>query len=420
MPVTLNLVNFDDLYRRVTTDKFLINHIDVFDHETKEIIDAIITKNYNEDNISIVPSCQCGEVKGTYYVGETCHRCNTKVASTLDDNLSFLLWLKQPEGVERFISPKVMAMLLDRYKVTANINMLEWLLLPSINIDYSKAKAKKVKLDKIMFNLKANGVQRGYNYFVENFFHVVQVLEDSFVVGKNTTSVEFMDFLRANADKIFSEYLPFPNKVIFATESNELGKFMDKSLIGPINVIRRMTGIDLHTRTPAVKQARVAASIIDLAKFYIAYFKTVLFHKNGLIRQHVSSTRAHFTARAVITSLTTIHAYDEIHIPWSVACTLLREHILNRLYKRNYSYKQAINFLMYHNRIYHPVLDEIFKEIVGSVEGGLVCLFNRNPSLHRGSIQRVRITRVKTDTDDNTFSFSYLIGASFNSDYDGF
>ena len=46
-------------------------------------------------------------------------------------------------------------------------------------------------------------------------------------------------------------------------------------------------------------------------------------------------------------------------------------------------------------------------------------MLNRNPSLHRGSIQAVRITRIKTDPDDNTLSMSYLIAKSFNADYDG-
>ena len=65
------------------------------------------------------------------------------------------------------------------------------------------------------------------------------------------------------------------------------------------------------------------------------------------------------------------------------------------------------------------MLDEIFNEILQSSNGGVKCLFNRNPSLHRGSIQTVRITRVKTDVDDTTFSMSYLIAPSFNADFDG-
>lgn len=98
---------------------------------------------------------------------------------------------------------------------------------------------------------------------------------------------------------------------------------------------------------------------------------------------------------------------------------MLRPMILNRLYHRGYSYKKAITFLIYHNRIYHPLLDEIFQEIIAGSERGLPAFFNRNPSLHRGSIQLVRITHVKPDANDTTFSMSDRIGPSFNSDHDG-
>ena len=147
--------------------------------------------------------------------------------------------------------------------------------------------------------------------------------------------------------------------------------------------------------------------------------RKTFFNKHGLIRQHITSTRSHFTARAVITSISGPHDYDEIHIPWSLSCSLFREHILNRLYARGFSYKEAINFIMFHIKIYNPILNEIFNEILSSTPIGIKCLFNRNPSLHRGSIQTVRITKIKTDIDDNTIGVSFLICKNFNGDFDG-
>lgn len=444
MPLVLRLNNFDTIYESLQTDKILVNTIDIFNTETKEMLDQLIIKNYSEDNLSIIPSCHCGELKGTYYVGDVCSHCGTTVTSSVDDNISFLLWLQAPQEVEYFISPIILSILLNRYKITKpNVPLIKYIMLPNYVIDKKQQKKNLGMLEKLDFLLQTNGIKRGYNSFVQNFFKIVQILDQEFVKEKVTEKAAFQEFLANNKDKIFSRYLPFPNKIMFAMDSNELGKFIDKSLLNPINVIRRVTGIDLYTKPSHIKQTKVAKSLIDLAEFYQGYMKSTFFSKPGLIRQHISSTRSHFTGRAVITSIPGPHDYDELWLPWSLSCSLLREHILNRLYARNYSYKQAINFLVFHNKIYHPVLDEIFKEIItaagngitGSIpvqqpdgtiadfirmeNGGIKAFLNRNPSLHRGSIQTVRITRVKTDLDDNTFSMSYLIGPSFNADYDG-
>lgn len=420
MPVTLQLTNFDTIYDKLNTDKILINEIDIFNTENKTLLDSIILMNYSEDNLSIIPSCQCGSLKGAYYVGDKCQKCGTPVVSSLDDNIAFLLWLKQPTDVEVFISPMVLAIILNRYKIIKpNVQLIKYIMLPTFKIDKKQQKKNLPTLEKLDHLLAVNNIKRGYNSFVTNFFKIIEILETEFVKEKVDEKYNFYNFLIANKDCIFSRYLPFPNKIIFAMESNELGKFIDKSLLNPINVIRRVTGIDLYTKTALIKQAKVANSLLDLANFYTGYMKGVFFNKNGLIRQHISSTRSHFTARAVITGIPGPHLYDEIHIPWGVACTLLREHILNRLYTRGYIYKTAINFLIYHNKIYSPILDEILNEILQASKTGIKCFFNRNPSLSRGSIQTVRITKIKTDVDDCTIGMSYLIAPSFNADFDG-
>lgn len=420
MPVVLKLQSFDDIYNRLTSDKILINNVDIFNTENKELLDSIIMMNYSEDNLSIVPSCKCGELKGEYYVGDLCHKCSTTVVNSLDDAISFLLWAETPKDVERFISPMVMMILLNRYKITKpNIKLVEYIMIPNMKIDKKQQKGNLPILEKLDYILKQNGITRGYNSFVSNFFKIIEILETEFMKKTKPTDQLFLDFMHANKDNIFSRYLPFPNRVIFATESNELGRFIDKSLLTPINVIRRLTGVDLYTKPSMVKQIKVAKSLIELSQFYDTYMNESIFKKPGLIRQQIDAARSHFTARAVIVSIAGVHDHDELHICWSVACSLLRPYILNCLYRRGYSYKQAINFLIYHNRIYHPLLDEIFQEIISASGNGLKALFNRNPSLHRGSIQAVRITKVKTDASDTTFGMSDRIGPSFNSDHDG-
>ena len=419
MPVRLRLKNHDELYHRTTGDKILLNHQDILNAENKSMLDTLTMKNYSEDSLSLIPSCSCGELTGAYYVGQKCHKCNTTVTSSIDDGLSFLLWLERPQGVETFISPIVLAILLTRYKITKpNVQLIKYIMIPNLPIDRQQRKNLQL-LERLDFLLESNGIKKGYNSFVKNFFKIIEILEQEFVKAKKQEKKEFYDFLFENRNSIFSNYLPFPNRVVFAIDGNELGDFFDKSLLDPINAMRRVTGIDLYTKPNPVKQAKVAKSLVDLANFYGNYMDKSFFIKPGLVRKHISSTRSHFTARAVIISIYGPHTYDELHLPWSLSCTLFRLQILNRLKARGFSYKASVNHLLYHNKIYCPILDEIFKEIIACSGDGVHALLNRNPSLHRGSIQEIRITKIKIDPLDNTFSMSYLIAKAFNADYDG-
>lgn len=419
MPTVLKLRNHDELYYRSEADKILLNHQDILNSENKTILDQISMKNYSEDSLSLVPSCSCKDLSGAYYVGHKCPKCHTTVTSSVDDGLSFMIWLERPEGVEHFISPIVLAILLPRYRITKpNVQLIKYIITPNLPIEKQHRKNLN-QLEKLDFLLKTNGIAKGYNSFVKNFFKIIEILEREFVKAKKQQKEEFIAFLHENRNNIFSNYLPFPNRMIFAIDGNELGQFFDRSLLDPINAMRRVTGIDLYTKPSAVKQTKVAKSLIDLANFYGNYMTSSFFLKPGLIRKHISSTRSHFTARAVIVSIAGPHDRRELHLPWSLSCTLFRPHILNRLEALGYSYKKAVNHLLYHNKIYCPVIDEIFKQILQAAGGGVKAMLNRNPSLHRGSIQRVVITKIKTDTDDNTFGMSYLIAKSFNADYDG-
>ena len=420
MAVILELKNYDDLFNRTKNEKFLLNYEDAFSQENKERLDQLITSSYSSDNLSLIPACSCGELKGTYYVGDECSKCKTLVKSTIDDNLSFLIWVERPQTVQKFISPMVMAILLNRYKITRpSLQLVHYLIVPNLRIDARFQRKTVESLDKLDFLLAKENITRGYNSFVENFYKIIEILETNFSRAKKSEKEEFYNWLYENRNNIFSNYLPFPNKAIFTIDANELGSFIDRSLLEPLNAIRRLTGIDAYTQQTAGKQIKVAKSLIELSSFYRKYMENSFFKKPGLIRQHISSTRSHFTARAVITSIPGPNKYDDLHLPWSLSCTLLREHILKGLSNRGYSYKEAVNYFMFHNKIFSPVISEIFDDILKAAGGGIEVLLIRNPSLHRGSVQALRVVHFKKDVDDNTISTSLSILPSFNGDYDG-
>jgi len=435
MPIILELVKFDDIFHQTSNEKIFINNIDIFSNETKEILDKIITSKYSEDNISLIPSCSCGHTQGGYYIGNICPVCKTTVKVSTEDNISFLVWLKQPIGIEKLLNPVIVSMLDENFKIGRQpaFHCLRYMMQTNYKLDkrvMDSCGYANYTLDEY---LEKYNIQRGYNSFIQNFDNILEIL---FLVcykhrNKSKKFRDFdeeisqdkehkvVDFVLRNKDKILNEYLPFPNRIIFAYETNELGTFIEKDIIVPINVIRRLTGIDISSKRQKVKENMIGTSLLDMSTFYREYFKKVVFKNEGLIRQQVISTRSQFSARAVITSISGPHEYDEMHLPWSVACSLFREHLLNRLMRMGYIYRDALSLIISHIEKYNPILDSIFQEMINEEGNGIAVYFNRNPSLGRGSIQRHRITKIKKDVRDKTISISLLVAKAYNADLDG-
>lgn len=428
MATVFELSGFDKLYDETKIGKLIVNDIDGMDRESKEMLDNLLTRSYTEDSISMVPQCNCGSVKGTLYVGAKCESCKTMVSSTIGEDLNYLVWVKQPKGVAKLISPFVMLILLERYKITSPaVSLVKYIIQTSLR-PKARNSRNMDKLGKLDFILSNNNISRGYNSFVENFEKIITLLEHNFTPSNTPKKAkqEFLDWILSEQKNFMSSYVPVPNRSLFVFDTNENGKFADKEAQDIVQGINRMTGIDLKATSSMAKQNATANFLCDFAKYYRDMLTEKMFGKPGLIRKNISRTRSHFTVRAVVTSNAKRHRKREIHLPWSAACSVFREHILKGLQQRGYSYKASLNLFMNHIEYYSPIIDEIFHEIIqqaGTDEysgvTGFPCLLNRNPSLDRGSIQYVRISKVKTDPDDNSMTVSYLLSPVFNMDFDG-
>lgn len=422
MSIDFKLTGFDDLFYNTTTPTFIVNDHDGTNIEVKEHIDNLLLNNIAGDNLSLVPSCMCGELKGAYYLGETCTnpKCGTKVTSVIDDKLTYLVWIRQPKGVAKLITPFMYNILLTRYKISSpSVHLVEYITQTNMRIA-GRNMRNYFKIEKLDFILKSKGIERGYNSFVENFVEIIKILELNFITtGKKQDKLDFIEWVEKNHESFFSSYIPVPNRSLFVLDNGDGATYVDREMLNMINAVRRMTGIDVRGYNQTSVQNKTAKFIGYFARFYKNYFEANVFKKPGIIRKHITRTRSHFTIRAVVTSITEPHMNDEIHLPWSVGCSVYREHILRELMLSGMSYKQAINYFMGHINKFSTVINDIFLKLIGEANGGFPCFLNRNPSLHRGSWLSCRITRVKTDVGDNTMSVSYMNSPSLNMDFDG-
>ena len=94
-------------------------------------------------------------------------------------------------------------------------------------------------------------------------------------------------------------------------------------------------------------------------------------------------------------------------------------HLISKLLKRGFTPNEALRHIHKHTLKYDLLIDEIFQELISEAGGSIPILLQRNPSLTRGSIQQLKVTKIKTDPNVNTISLSVLILAAFNADFDG-
>lgn len=421
MGVYLRLINHEqEFLSRGSTQAIILNDLDDTSEEQKEQINRTIY-TVSGDVFSNVPSCECGnpEIIGACNIGVVCDICHTPVSRRLEKTLDALVWIRAPQGVAPFMNPKLWWML-NKWFTKSDFSVIQYL----ADATYNPTLKNSEWSIKIIEDLHNNGIEgRGWNYFYQNFDKIIEVLFRISSVrktGKKTASYKPLhDLILRDRHTVFTNYLPIPNRSLLVIESNDTGRWRDENIDGVIDAMRFMIGIDVGTQrhSQRKKESRVVKTLDALATYY-ANFDRTNSPKEGIWRKHVMGSRTNFSCRAVISSLTEEHQYDELHIPWGVAISMLRYHVMNKLFRRGYTMLQANHFLNTYALEYHPLLDEIFQELIReSPYKGIPCVHTRNPVLKMGSTQLCFITRVKTDVLDNTVGTSILIVLPWNLDF---
>jgi len=409
MPVIQTYSNLDNMYF-ATERKILVNNFRQYELGPDELSKLLFS--VYKDEITLIPKCECGELQGRYNLGKICPRCNTTVAETFD-SLKPILWIEKFRDDLPFISPffwTQMRMLL--YK---KMDAMRWL----ADTQYNPR-----NVPPFLHSIKELIGGRGYRNVINNIDKILLYVINNSIFksnGKDKKAKKLLKLYKENKDLIFSSFLPIPNKRLFIMEISSGGDTYTTTLPADIIDIVR-DGVKYANMDPDSKKVEngTAAIISNISKMFMKYVKEKMASKSGLVRKHIYGTRSHFTFRAVITTLPSREDYDVMHVPWLVGPVVYRPHLLNKLMKRGYTYKEASDLLFKAVTKYYPIIDELLQELIDeSPYKGLPVLFNRNPSLGQSSINQYYITKFKTDLNDWTISVSLLLAKLFNFDIDG-
>lgn len=417
MGVSLILADLDSAYRNSPYATHVVNEISVaLASEKDDFNRKIYTKFSGDDLLSNLPTCSCGATTGEHNKNEICPECLTPVVDPAIQELQPIVWMRAPNGVRSLINPLFWTMISDFFS-RSNFDVLRWI----ADTNYHPV----ARVPAVMDAVKAVIPERGYNYFIDNFFWIIEQLMELKVYRtppKRKVAADLMELMRRYRHCLFPQYVPFPNKALIVIERSNVGTYIDTTISGVVDTIRTMTGIDLPENNFAVrtKENRTIKSICQYSEFHQEWDSKSLAGKPGVLRKHVYGSRSDYSFRAVIDSISDAHRYDDIYISWGIAVSVFELHLANKLDKMGWLANDIVAHLDEHAMKFDPLLARLFDELLAEAPGGRIpVILGRNPSLQRGSTQQLFISRVKHDVQIPTISLSVLVLRSFNADFDG-
>ena len=392
MPLFQDLLNLDDMFHESKTKPIIINDLCSKTEDDREYFNNLVKQTFTSDVISVMPRCQCGELKGEYRSGEICDNCGTPVKQSIENDINPTVWFRRPASVEKLINPMAWIMLNQRF-IKSKFKVLQWL----IDRNYGTG----IKRPPVIEQMISLGFPRGYNSFVQNFDMIMDFLfnhEDfqikratvGFIVGMldfpEGTDDPLRELVRTKRSSLFSDYIPILNRSLLVLDLHATGKYLDMTTVDIKDALNTMLSIDqdYYDKTPSVIENRTAKILTMLTDYYETLLAKNITPKEGLTRQHGYGTRSNLAFRAVITSHEAIHDHDEIWVPWCIGLTTFQPLVLNRLMNEKLSYggmshNEAVGFIYQHIYKFHPLLDEILKDMLANFPGGYIkCLNQRN------------------------------------------
>jgi hypothetical protein len=427
MGVFMRIRDQDEVFNQyLSKEPIIINDLSNITEEDREKNDGLIFTKYdliNSDLLSNIPSCECGRQMGADKLGDNfiapvvCDVCQTPVRALHDGDLEPLIWVRSPKGVlenvpdgKGLMNPIIWTMFSDQKGFEkGSFDVIRW-------IADTTYRPQGVKEPPVIDVLRSEQVPRGYVSFVQNFDEIMEFMFNLKYYRKRLDPLKRL--IAENRDRIFSKYLPVPNRSILVLEETSMGTYVDATVPVAVNAIRLMVGIDhpLSVHSERVRENRTIKMLAEKSLFYDEYWRNVLAKKEGTFRKHVYGTRSHFSFRAVISSSTDWHRYDAVSIPWGIGIAAFELHLKKLLLREGMTPFEADAFLAEHTQKYHPKLDAMFQDLIARAPSGKgICItLQRNPSLGRASCQTVYVTEVKSDVNIPTISMSILIVKGFN------
>ena len=386
MAVTQNLLSLDAYHRSTPGDKIYVNDLSYFSKKDDERIDQALKTIYNHtDTLSTKPTCDCGKLTGRYLVGRVCPECGSECKEFFD-KIYPLLWLRALDPNYKFLNPTFWLMMSSAIYKIKTIDALRWL-------TDSRYNPNLLKIPDILYDIKDHVLNGERNYH-NTMSKIPEILNYLINIPKHKNGAKKKIFEEILAvyykykDILFSEYLPIINKKLFVIESTSKGKYVNIISADTIDAVKTWEKLcSQENVTKAAISNTTGAVVSKLANLYAAHFTKFVASKSGIFRKNIYGAKSHFAFRCVVVSIAGPHRFDEVVAPWIVGLVTFRPHILNRLVRKGYPYKQASKKIFKACNKFDPEIYEILEQLIKETPNGMgvPIILQRNQNMAIGS-----------------------------------
>lgn len=403
--------------------------------DTVEILNELTRIHYNGDTLDVMPTCGCGELSGKFNEGQRCSNpscSDPEVKRVLDHDYTSQVWFKNPVPGAKFINP------IFWVRFNANFSSKDFDVMRYITDKrYRPVVAPNSRYDHLSKYLDRVLGERSLAYFTRDFetFKNTMLLLLTPEVARILSSgkqnreqrleqmEEFRQLLDLEGDVVLTKYLPYPSKWAMVTEQSGGNTFTDPTMLCAIDAAKTMASVENSIR-PLSKSSLNSKLVTvqgKMAQFYFEFIQHTLSGKPGLYRRQLGSTRTPWSGRVVIIPLAGAHEFDEIHVPWTWAIGMLRNHIEGVLLREyRMSPKEISTYIDYCLCNYDDQMSDILNRFIEqSPFGGIPMAILRNPTLEFLSNQFLRITKIIPDPHVYAMYLSNLVIKEPNADFDG-
>lgn len=392
--------------------------------EQKEFTDdGLFSKKIfgDTENTEVDYSCECGNLRGKFYEGVTCEKCGTKV-ERVQPNINKMGWVDLTgatysedgavidPGHDYKIIKYVAYLFLE--KIIGHENLKNIIYVPDMitatgELDQASVDAvRSSSPDKKYWFYGISAFEKNYTEILD-YYYKLNKIEDT----------NLYNFVASPYDT-FTDKIPVISPLLRPAIRTADGLKLDK-----INnlYIRIITSVKRLTETANILEIIKNSTLEMIQADYFAlnqYIFDLIRSKEGLIRSQICGVRLNYTARSIITPAFQGKKLDEITVPYLTFLEIYKFELINIIKKvKNITYAEAEQIQFEAGIKFNQEVYDIMCKVIKDNEIGV--LLNRNPTIEVGSIIYLRITAVKDDINDLTFSVNNTILSLLSGDYDG-
>lgn len=434
-PLYLDFEDYNYLHDTSRLKQIYLNDFDFNLEDDREQLERLTRMEFDSNQFDTVARCSCppntGGLRGNYLIGSgrKCRKCGDEAEQFLDKGEDTNLWIKTPEGVDKFINIGFFTTFFNNITVgspSPKVTVARFFIDPA----YQKTcrKAKNGTMIVFLQILDALGITEcNLNTFYANCDQLMEYI----LVGPGKRyskspqeAPKLLAFYYKHKHLAFTDYVKVPSRycTVFERSGKDVYSYSHHPETAQIYYALADTLKSSSCYTLTQQDLRKNVDIVGKNLIALAdqYRQTnnpkALFNKPAMSRKHVCAGSVPFTGRSVITSQTGIIDSDYLVVPWKMCIVMCEYFIINHLYRNGYNPWQAKALLNEAAFKVVPIIDEFFT----NMEGGFKVLMEtgRNPSIEYLSL-RTFFLRVNRDLTDESIKIPITAVKQANADFDG-